>query len=649
MLCKRMSRHLKRAEEELSLVEQRHRETTEQLLGAYRDVLGVLKDPVGEGGQGAEGSLDDVLALRQAREIMEQAGGFDVQLDQLEALAAHHGNNFTLLVERFFRSDWPTMFKLACHLTFTATSQDRALLDALEHVLDHQHSTRPLIPDIPLKPAQLSQRESSDNEMGEPKPLDLLFASKNWLKTVYAKDEPGMLVRWHFEAMVFTCLVEELRCGDIAVAECEEYGGWTRILLDWESCVPKAAEFCAQAGLPDTAQGFTARLKQQLTDIAAETDEGYPDHADLTVDPLTGVPSLKARQGADRTASAEALDAELSQRLAARSVLEHIARAAHWTEWWHRSHPQSGSDPKVKNPLSRYTVTALTYGCGLGAAQAARHMRGQISAHELGAITQRHFIPKNLTRVGADVIDTYMQLDLVQAWSDRSVAAVDGTMMDTVIDNLLAETGIRYSGYGGIDHHLVADTYVALFSRFIPCGVWESVHLTDRLEARQRGLPAAGYRPRRHPGPSFPVFGLAHLLGIDLLPRIRNFHDLAFHRPDPTVRYQHIDTLFSTDPRTTINWDLIEAEWPMLIRVAITVKVGTASSVTLLHRLNNRSHKNRIYKALREVGRTVADYRAPALPVRSGAARVDQSGHEQSRGLPRIHQVAPLRLPPLPP
>ncbi|MFE5550215.1 Tn3 family transposase [Streptomyces sp. NPDC056534] len=104
---------------------------------------------------------------------------------------------------------------------------------------------------------------------------------------------------------------------------------------------------------------------------------------------------------------------------------------------------------------------------------------------------------------------------------------------------------------------------------------------------------------------SFPVFGLAHLLGISLLPRIRNFQDLTFHRPDPGVRYRHIDPLFSTDPRTAIDWDLIRRHWPDLMQVALSVKHGTVSSVTLLRRLNNRSRKNQIYQAFREVGRAV--------------------------------------------
>ena len=35
----------------------------------------------------------------------------------------------------------------------------------------------------------------------------------------------------------------------------------------------------------------------------------------------------------------------------------------------------------------------------------------------------------------------------------------------------MTEYHVRYGGYGGIGYYLVSDTYIALFSRFIPCGV----------------------------------------------------------------------------------------------------------------------------------------------------------------------------------
>lgn len=532
MLSKRMARHAKRAQEELTALEQRHKASTEQLLVAYKDVLTVLKEHVVDerADQVRQGRLDDALAVKRIREVVETGGGFESQLAEIEALAAYRGGNWTPLVERFFRPDRPTMFKLARTLTFVPTSRDRSVLDALEHAVASRHLTRELIPAVGV-----------DGSV-----LDLSFASAQWRTTVCAKGQPGMLVRRHFEAMVFTYLVEELRCGDIAVVGGEDFGDWTSMLLPWERVEPQIPIFCQQAGLPDTAYGFVDNLRDQLTKIARAVDAGYPDNADLTIDPATGVPSLKRREGAERTASAAALGAELDRRLPARGILEHLARAAHWTGWWHRLGPLSGSDPKLKDPLARYVVTAFTYGSGLGATQAARHMN-TVSAHELAAIAKRHCTPKNLARAGADVVDAHLDLDLVRAWGDGSVAAVDGTMMDAAVDNLLAETSIRYGGYGGIPHHLVADTYVALFSRFVPCGVWEAVYLIDSLLQNQSAA-----RPEQvhadTQGQSFPVFGLAHVLGIDLLPRIRNFQDLTFHRPDPTVRYRHIDPLFSTAP-----------------------------------------------------------------------------------------------------
>lgn len=50
-------------------------------------------------------------------------------------------------------------------------------------------------------------------------------------------------------------------------------------------------------------------------------------------------------------------------------------------------------------------------------------------------------------------------------------------------------------------------------------------------------------------------------------------------------RYSHIDGLFGDN---AIDWDLIERHWPDLLR-----------------RLGNHSHKNRLYRAFRELGRVI--------------------------------------------
>ncbi|MEV4400500.1 Tn3 family transposase, partial [Nonomuraea sp. NPDC049607] len=49
----------------------------------------------------------------------------------------------------------------------------------------------------------------------------------------------------------------------------------------------------------------------------------------------------------------------------------------------------------------------------------------------------------------------------------------------------------------------------------------------------------------------------------------------------------------------------MEKMWPDLMRVAISIREGRLNSVTLLRRLGSHSRKNEIYKAFREVGRSV--------------------------------------------
>src|SRR5207244_1195564 len=71
-------------------------------------------------------------------------------------------------------------------------------------------------------------------------------------------------------------------------------------------------------------------------------------------------------------------------------------------------------------------------------------------------------------------------------------------------------------------------------------------------------------------GQSAPIFGLAYTLGIQLMPRIRNWKHLTLYRPSKDARYEHIDALFSAN----VDWDLIATHLPDMLRVGISVAAG---------------------------------------------------------------------------
>lgn len=70
-------------------------------------------------------------------------------------------------------------------------------------------------------------------------------------------------------------------------------------------------------------------------------------------------------------------------------------------------------------------------------------------------------------------------------------------------------------------------------------------------------------------GQSHPVFAIAHLLGIYLMPCIRNWKDLLFFRPPRTAAYEHVDASLGEAGRNVIDWRLIETHFRDLMRVIV--------------------------------------------------------------------------------
>jgi len=134
--------------------------------------------------------------------------------------------------------------------------------------------------------------------------------------------------------------------------------------------------------------------------------------------------------------------------------------------------------------------------------------------------------------------------------------------------------------------------------------VWEAVYIIEGLLKNASEIQPTTIHADTQ-GQSLPVFTMAHLMGFDLMPRIRQWQDLIFWRPSPAVRYEHIDALFGTPGRNVIDWDLIETHFKDLMQIAISIREGSISSSVLLRRLRSGSRRNATYAAFREVGQVI--------------------------------------------
>jgi TnpA family transposase len=216
----------------------------------------------------------------------------------------------------------------------------------------------------------------------------------------------------------------------------------------------------------------------------------------------------------------------------------------------------------------------------------------------LRRINAQHINADKLEAAMVDVIDQYIRFALPRYWGSGRTAIADGTHVKLRENNLLGSQHIRYGAYGGIAYHHIADNYIALFTSFIPCGVWEAVHILDGLMKNQSEIQPDTLHADTQ-GQSEPVFGLCRLLGIKLMPRMRGLSDVTFYRPERSIRYEHIDALFTGD----IDWELIATHARDMIQVVLSIQAGWVMPSMLLRKLGTYNRRNLLYRAFRELGR----------------------------------------------
>ncbi len=565
MFIRRISTIHKRAKEELEQIQARQRQKLEQLVATLDGVVQILvQEP------------DDQEAGSLIREYLSPDGNLDRLRETCAEVQAIGGNNYLPLIWKHFKSHRSLLFRLSHLLQLEPTTQDRSLIQAILLIQD----------------SETLHREWIDEH------IDLSFASERWVKIVRRSASEGPPTnRRYLEVCVFSYLAIELRSGDMCVLGSESFADYRKQLLPWEECLQRLPAYCEKVGLPGTAKEFVALLKTQLEDPAQQLDEKFPScRGDVSINEA-GEPVLRRVIARDIPPSAISLQTALMQRMPARHVLDIMANIEHWIQFTRHFGPMSGNEPKLKEPAERYLMTIFAMGCNLGPNQAARHLAGNVTPHMLSYTNRRHLSLEKLDKANRELVELYLQLDLPKLWGDGKAVAADGTQFDFYDDNLLAGYHFRYRKMGAVAYRHVANNYIAVFQHFIPPGIWEAIYVIEGLLKVDLSVePDTVYSDTQ--GQSATVFAFTHLLGINLMPRIRNWRDLVMCRPDRGVSYKHINRLF-TD---TTDWPLIETHWQDLMQVALSIQAGKISSPMLLRKLGSYSRRNKLYHAAQELG-----------------------------------------------
>jgi len=504
-------------------------------------------------------------------------------LDQCNIHLEYAGNNYLPFLWDFFKGKRPTLFKLIEILEIKPTTLNNPLINSIEFLKSNRKLKKDWI------------------EIDESLNLDFSWINSIWWKLItgYPKQNrpPQRINRRYFEVCVFTEIVWNLKSGDIFINGSDDYSDYRDQLVSWEEYESLVNQYSEEVELPNNADDFIDHVQGWLRERIDTTDKNFPKNEHLRIE--NGEPILSKPEKKKLPSNLKSIESLIKEKLEPTNILDILTDSEHWSKWSDNFTSVSGFDTKISDFKKRVLSTIFCYGCNLGASQTSRSLNS-ITRKQIQRIDKKYATIENIDKANADIINTYSMFYLPKLWGLGKTLAADGTKWDLYAKNLLSEYHIRYGGYGGIGYYHISDNYIAFFSHFIPCGVWEAVHILDAFYENKSDMkPDTVFSDTQ--GQNAPVFGLAYLLGIDLMPRIRNWKDYKFFKASKEDKYSNIDELFSD----TIDWEIIRKFYPDMMRIVVSIKEGKIKSSTILKKLSNYNKNNNLYKAFRELGRAI--------------------------------------------
>lgn len=440
---------------------------------------------------------------------------------------------------------------------------------------------------------------NNDNEI----PIDGVI-KPGMKETVLEKDDNGKerINRINYEIVVLQSLRDKLRCKEIWALGANRYRNPDEDLpIDFEE---RREENYKALKQPLDAEEFISSIKKSMHKALTMLDICMPKNQKIHLsNKSNGWITVSPSEAQPEPVNLIKLKAEIMRQWPMTSLLDILKESDLRLSFTDHFKTMATRQELERSTIQKRLILTLF---GLGTNAGLKH----ISAGNHGEKYQdlqyikRKFINKDNLRNGiSTVVNAILSSREKNIWGEATTTcASDSKKFGAWDQNLLTEWHIRYRGRGVMIYWHVENNSACIYSQLKACSSSEVSAMIDGLLKHCTDMEIEKNFVDSH-GQSEVAFAFCHLLGFNLMPRLKAIHSQKLYRPETgiTEAFPNLQNVL-TRP---INWELIRQQYDQMVKYATALRLGTAETEAILKRFTRSNLIHPTYQAIAELGKAI--------------------------------------------
>lgn len=421
---------------------------------------------------------------------------------------------------------------------------------------------------------------------------------------VIEKDEKGKerINRINYEICVLQALRDKLRCKEIWVGGAKKYCNPDEDLpKDFEK---EKENYYKALKQPMDGEKFIEVLKGSMKKALNKLNNNIPKNDKVKISTKKkGWISISPSEPQPEPQNILKLKKEIAQYWPMTSLLDVLKETDLQLSLTNNFKSLGNREIMDKSILRKRLILALyALGTNTGLKRVALS-NGSENYYDLLYLRRKFITKDNLKNAIAQVVNSILETKDSSIWGEgTTTCASDSKKFGAWDQNLMTEWHIRYRGRGVMIYWHVEKNSTCIYSQLKSCSSSEVASMIEGLLKHCTDMKIEENYVDTH-GQSEVAFAFCHLLGFNLMPRIKRIHSQKLYRPEinnPDAYSNLQDVL--TRP---IKWDLIKQQYDQMIKYATALRLGTAETEAILKRFTRNNLKHPVYQALAELGKAV--------------------------------------------